>query len=340
MNVIFDFDGVLANTWSATLKSYMAINNIDDKVQAELELINTRYTNSSINNSTLNKSNNFLTLEYKKREFNLKDQLPTLYFNQFIENLKKLQKDNQLAIVSTSSQEDLEIFAEKYDIEFTHKIGFSQGFNKLTKIKEIISDWDSNPQDVYYVTDTINDILDMKSLLPYENILGAAWGYQGYSYLRSILPNESILLHPNEIHSKLGLAKSIDLSVNIESLTLLEDDLIKSSKSGIVTLLIKTKKGTLTIPKSSKNFFNFYPSKEVILGFSILDTLDSLLEELGVESGYVITNLKRCYDWSRDSKVFREFLFEINTEIDNKGTNQFQMLSREESKKLIKHLLD
>ena len=49
------------------------------------------------------------------------------------------------------------------------------------------------PTDTKYFTDTLTDIIELQNLVGIDNIVGCAWGYQGYSKLRKMLSERQIL---------------------------------------------------------------------------------------------------------------------------------------------------
>jgi hypothetical protein len=216
-------------------------------------------------------------------------------------------------------------------LKFSHVIGFRDDFSKEKYLKQIIYDWEVNPEEVFFVTDTIRDVLEVKNVIPYTNLIGVVWGYQGYSYLRSVLPDTNILFSYNQLLPKLGLAESIDLTITEESMTNLTDDLIKSTKNGLVTLLIKTKKGTIA-DNLSKGYHHTYPTIAIQHGDTVQESINSILEHYGI-SNYEILSLKRCMDWSMEESN-RELIFEVVTNDEIINTTNF--ISRERSKELFR----
>ena len=335
MNIVFDFDGVFGNTWDSTLKTYMSINNLDDRLSVENELKNNRLVKSRYSEKIVYSREEVQSnMDYRQREYNLKSQMPKMYFNQFIEVVRKLPEGCKLAILSSAHQLILEEFVKDSGLNFSHVIGFREDFSKEKYLSQIIKDWGVNAEEVYFVTDTIRDVLEVKNIIPYANIIGTMWGYQGYSYLRSVLPDSNILLTYTQLLSKLGLSDSIDLTITESTMSLLTDDLIKTTKHGIVTLLIRTKKGTIT-DLTSEGYHKSYPSIHVQYGLTVQESIEMLLDQLEIHD-YSILSLKRCVDWVGVENN-RELIFEIQSnelELDNP---KLEFITREKSKELFSY---
>jgi phosphoglycolate phosphatase-like HAD superfamily hydrolase len=332
MNIVFDFDGVFGNSWDSTLKTYMTINNLDDRLAVENDLKNNRLVKSRYSEKIVYSREDIdKNLAYREREYNLKKQLPKMYFNQFIEVVKKLPQGTKMALLSSAHQNTLNEFVLDSGLEFTHVIGFQEGFSKEKFLKEIIYDWEVNKEDVYFVTDTIRDVLEIKNVIPYQNLLGVVWGYQGYSYLRSVLPDNNILFSFNQLMPKIGLSESVDLTITEETMSNLTDDLIKSTKKGLVTLIIKTKRGTIA-DKNSRGYHHTYPTLEIQHGDTVQEAIYTILNRYSINQPQILS-LKRCMDWAMDDNT-RELIFEVLTNEDL--DSDFESIPREKSKELFR----
>ena len=332
MNIVFDYDGVLANTWDSTVKSYMSINNLSDRIEAENELKNNTLTTNKYNDKIVYKRGQTnQTLEYKLRDYNLKQQLPKMYFNQFIEKLKNLPQNSRVAILSSSHQLTLDNFMEYCEIEFTHVIGYKEDAGIEKQLNIIISEWNVNPNEVYYITDNISNINEIQKVIPDYNILGTSWGYQGYSYLRTVLRDNNILMNPSELHSKTGLSENNDLIITEQTLEQLNDDLIKVSKNGIISLIIKTPNGIITSFNNTHKF-NQFPFASINNSNTIIEVIESILDNYGI-THFKVNSLLRVFDELRNGESNRELLFEVET--NQKLDNNIKLLDKTKEETIL-----
>ena len=336
MNIVFDYDGVLANTWDSTVKSYMSINNLSDRIEAENELKNNTLTTYKNNDKIIYKRGKTnQTLEYNLRDYNLKQQMPQMYFNQFIEKLKSLPQNSRVAILSSANQLTLDNFIENCEIEFTHVIGYKEGSSLENQLNKIMEEWNVNPDEVYYLTDNINNIKEIQKVIPDYNILGTSWGYQGYSYLRTVLNDNNILMNPSELHSKTGLSENNDLIITEQTLEKLNDDIIKVSKNGIISLIIKTPNGIITSFDNTHKF-NQFPFATINNSNTIIEVIESILDNYGI-SDFKINSLLRVFDELRKGESNRELLFEVET--NQKLDNNITLLDKTKEESILSTII-
>jgi len=197
--IIFDFDGTIADSWEATLKTHaeMTGKSIDETSEEMLNhrLVKPRYTKDRVYSTEETQE----LMEFRKKEYELKEKHELKLFNGFIEEIKKL-KDAKLAVVSTAYQPALNKFCTESELSFTHVIGFGPNFSKETKMEEIAKDWNASLNDIYFITDTIRDVVEAKTFLNPNKIFGCAWGFHGAKRLLEVLPSEQILNNFEDIH--------------------------------------------------------------------------------------------------------------------------------------------
>jgi phosphoglycolate phosphatase-like HAD superfamily hydrolase len=197
--IIFDFDGTLADSWNATLKTHAEMTG-KTIVETSTEMLNhrlvtPRYTKDRI----YTQAETDELMKFRKDEYELKEKHELKLFKSFVEELKKIE-NTKMAVVSTAYQPALDKFCTASGLSFTHVIGFGPNFSKEAKMEEITKDWGIELSDIYFVTDTIRDVVEAKTFLDPTKILGCAWGFHGADRLLEVLPKEQILYNFEDIH--------------------------------------------------------------------------------------------------------------------------------------------
>jgi len=197
--IIFDFDGTLADSWDATVKAHseMTQRSYNETAEEMLNhrLIKPRYTKDRV--YTQDETDELM--KFRQDEYELKEKHELKLFKQFIQELHKLQ-NTKMAVVSTAYQPALDKFCTESGLSFTHVIGFGPNFSKEAKMEEIAEDWKVDLKDIYFVTDTIRDVVEAKEFLDPSKIIGCAWGFHGGDRLLEVLPKEQILHNFEDIH--------------------------------------------------------------------------------------------------------------------------------------------
>ncbi len=197
--LIFDFDGTIADSWQATLKTHAQMTGKTIEATS-LEMLNhrlvtPRYTKDRV----YTQAETDELMQFRKDEYALKEKHDLKLFQGFVEELHKLQ-NVKMAVVSTAYQPALDKFCTESGLSFTHIIGFGPNFSKEVKMTEIAQDWDVDLDQIYFITDTIRDVVEAKTFLDNSKIIGCSWGFHGLERLREVLPENQIMLKFNQIH--------------------------------------------------------------------------------------------------------------------------------------------
>ncbi len=201
--LIFDFDGVILDSWSATLEAHYRLQTELTKAQIKDKLLNDRLVKPRYTSDKKYTPEQLKELmEFRKREYDIKAEVGLKLFRGFVNELKKL-KNVKMAIVSTAYQPVLEQFAGEAGLNFDFIDGFSENFSKVKSIKRIAEDWGTDLNELYFFTDTIRDIIEVKNILNPNRIIGCGWGFHGYQRLKEVLPEEQILQNFKDVHKVL-----------------------------------------------------------------------------------------------------------------------------------------
>ncbi|MDE2030863.1 MAG: HAD family hydrolase [Patescibacteria group bacterium] len=153
--VLFDFDGVLVNTFDSTFR----ISKIKNKDLTWERFKDFQNGNFHDNLQKDVKKNNFVIIDnfydhYKKdlNDLTIEDILH--------EAITFLAKDNFLVIVSSTRSDIINDFLEKENLLsfFNETLGHEVHTSKVFKIKHALEKYGVSPSDTVFITDTLGDI--------------------------------------------------------------------------------------------------------------------------------------------------------------------------------------
>jgi leucyl-tRNA synthetase len=214
--LVFDFDGVIGDTYEVCIAANMLIDNIENKEAInKIEKYNSRKPDHSKGHSlteTEVKSRLDWIARYGqemlKSKFNLFDD-----FNKLIRNIP----NTKIAIISAGSGLYIRNRIEETGLNPTHVLTYEDHHSKEEKIEQVCKDWGVSMQDIYYFTDTKADVYELEDCLDRKKIIGCAWGYCGYDLLREVLPENQILKQYTDIHKIFGPELFADEGISINS---------------------------------------------------------------------------------------------------------------------------
>lgn len=103
--------------------------------------------------------------------------------------LVKFLSEYHLVIISSSSTEAIEEYlARKKMLKYFQEVqGAEEGLSKITKIKKTIRKLKSTASEIYYVTDTVGDIIEAKKAE--VKIIAVGWGFHYREELLKVKPD-------------------------------------------------------------------------------------------------------------------------------------------------------
>lgn len=178
--VIFDFDGVLADTFDKTLDICRELFG-DVSIENFLDHHNGNVYEKPIFNFT-NKDNAYYKQEYLRRA-------DASRFFPLLKELEELSKNYKLFIVSSNSEPCIKKYfkltkTEKY---FEKIMGMETEKSKKKKFRLIFKDYDYKPSECIFITDTLGDLLESKEVN--LNSIAVTWGYHNKERLKIGHPN-------------------------------------------------------------------------------------------------------------------------------------------------------
>lgn len=177
--IIFDFDGVIGNTYDINFKIAKTI----DKNLTEENFKNHHKGNSYKERRIKFEQKNILAFfEKQKQKFEKKHLFP------LEKVLNKLKKRFQLFIISSTTDENIKYFLKfgNYGRFFQKILGSTTHISKVKKFKMIFSEYNLRPEECLFITDTTGDIIEAKEVN--VKTIGVTWGYHEEELLLSQKP--------------------------------------------------------------------------------------------------------------------------------------------------------
>lgn len=199
--IIFDFDGVLGDTWAMNLEVCQMF-----KPHLTEESFRNHHNGNVYKSKELNfnkEDEEFHAKEMKKR-FEDKHLFP---FKKDLPNLAKIYK---LFVVSSTNEQSLETYLTFGNLLplFSEVMGKYAHTSKVEKFKMIFEKYNLLPEECLFFTDTLGDIREASEVnLP---VVGVTWGYHDFYTLQKgepwkiISEFEELIPTINEYNRKKG----------------------------------------------------------------------------------------------------------------------------------------
>lgn len=118
------------------------------------------------------------------------DYQRTKVFPGMVEVLKQLAKKHTLIVITSTAIELVFKRFEALDIHdlFAAFLGPKAGVNKKTKVQMALDEFGSDTDSVYFISDTLGDLLEVKDMNGLK-LIAATWGYQERAKLELATPD-------------------------------------------------------------------------------------------------------------------------------------------------------
>ncbi|MAF36667.1 hypothetical protein CL622_06140 [archaeon] len=188
--VIFDFDGVLADSYEQIFKmveeAFSAIGMKLNKSQySDFYLTNVKLAEKKV----VNNEENFLKLQKQ-----IQDKTPQFYklvnLFPFVDQVvNELSDENKLAIVSSTRSELVtgKLAEKNLDKKFDLILGAQSETSKRNKLISAMKELKSDPQDSWFVSDTVGDINEGNTLG--MKTIAVTWGFHPKETLAKAKPS-------------------------------------------------------------------------------------------------------------------------------------------------------
>lgn len=195
--LIFDFDGVLADTIE---QRHRAVQEIENQTREEAERGADEYHSNSphTRNHTISEVKIKELRDWMKRYGNLQNEYGFELFDDFVNEIASIQ-NAKFAVVSSGSNIYIIPKLKTIKLKFDYILTFEDHHSKEEKVEQICKNWGISPRDAYYFTDTIGDARELGNIMDKNKIYGCSWGYQEKEKLATVLEESHILNNFSDI---------------------------------------------------------------------------------------------------------------------------------------------
>ncbi len=196
--LIFDFDGVLADTKETNIRALYE-SGYQPSMEAAREFEETYANSKPMHGRNHTMTDEELHAMYEEMAaFGKKvHEIGFSMFDEFIDEVLKLE-DTKIAIVSSGSQQYVIPAIADSKLEPTHILAFENHHSKEEKVEIVCKDWGIDPKDAYYFTDTLVDVYELQNMISEDKLIGVSWGYCAKESLRKELKREYVLNNPSD----------------------------------------------------------------------------------------------------------------------------------------------
>ena len=203
--LIFDFDGVLGDTYKSAIEANMEISG--QSVEEVTKIIDDHF--SKVKDA--HKNHHIESKEVKKKiagdDFrNLlisKNIIQSKLFEGFLEEIESLE-NSKLAIVSSGDKKYILPMLGDFASMFDYILDYQDSLSKEEKVEMVCKNWGISEKETYYFTDTQTDVLELDQYMDKTKVIGCSWGFQGYKKLLDVLPKTQILKEFKSLHKLLA----------------------------------------------------------------------------------------------------------------------------------------
>jgi len=200
--LIFDFDGVLGDSLYTFTQAYIQFNpqslyNYDEVKEKSFTDFHSCNPQHKIDFNYPQELDNQLNFHQRSTAKDLE-----IGFNLFEDFLKEIKQipNAKMAVISSGSENYIKNYASKTELNFSHVYGAETNLSKEVKVKMICQDWGISPKEVFLLTDTQSDVLELRRILDPAKIYGISWSWYGYQCLKEVLPERQILRDFQDIY--------------------------------------------------------------------------------------------------------------------------------------------
>lgn len=196
--LIFDFDGVIGDTREASARATAQVDGTDVETALANNLAYASNKPRHVRNHTLTESEMHKIFTWTQHFGKAMHENGFPLFTDFVREIEALPTPCK-AIVSSGSQQYVIPAMQTTNINPTHILAFEDHHSKEEKIELICADWGVSHKDVYYFTDTLADVYELRDMMSEDKLIGVAWGYCGRDALLQVLKPEHILDVPSDL---------------------------------------------------------------------------------------------------------------------------------------------
>ena len=189
--IIFDFDGTIANTKAFAYQVYSQIADKHSIKKLDEQSFDALKSQSLGDKLKAHKMSIFQLPRLARRARRAISHVMSEVepFEGMIELLKSMNKKGiQLFIISSNSKKNIEIFLDKYQLDFFECVyGNAKYLKKEKVINKLLRKYKLNKDEVIYIGDETRDIISCKRID--MKVVSVTWGFDDKEMLESENPN-------------------------------------------------------------------------------------------------------------------------------------------------------
>ncbi len=187
--VIFDFDGTLCDTWDSNIRVCKKFN---------IDFSPADFRDCHNSNKLKNQMFNFAKQRVKDLFIAYKEEADSDKLFPLKNELEKLKKKYKLFIVSGNTELAINEYLKlgKWSCFFEKVVGVETCDSKPEIFKNLFYEFDLNPEECIFITDTLGDLIDSKEVG--IKTIAVTWGYHKEKRLKKGNPTK-IINNFNEI---------------------------------------------------------------------------------------------------------------------------------------------
>ena len=189
--LIFDYDGVIADSFDAIAKVLMELGeqyglHFNDKEELRTLYHGNFYERLLERGMTVEDREAFIQ-EEKKRWISIAHTIKP--FEAIVETIRKLSGHSVLAIVSSNSNEYISRLLQRHNVlkHISVILGVEAGIGKVKKIRSVIKQLQADPGKTYYIGDTSGDIEEGRAAG--VKTVAVTWGFHPEALLFQARPD-------------------------------------------------------------------------------------------------------------------------------------------------------
>jgi phosphoglycolate phosphatase-like HAD superfamily hydrolase len=196
--LIFDFDGVIGDTWETCIATHLKRGSRDSRESA-IEEMNDYFNRRPhhTKNHTLNTAELAKEYTWTTESGTIMHEIGFNLFDEFVDAVLQVSTPYK-AVVSSGSTVYVVPAMNRTAINPTHILAFEDHHSKEEKIEAVCRDWNVATNQVYYFTDSLADVYELQYFISPEKLFGVAWGFSGKENLLRELKPQYILDTPED----------------------------------------------------------------------------------------------------------------------------------------------
>lgn len=197
--LIFDFDGVIGDTYEASIAAHIRYGSRPTRTEAIAEM--NEYFNKKPNhtrNHSMTEAEMAATGKWTTEFGQIMHDIGFGLFDEFVAAIEATHTPYK-AVVSSGSQNYVAPALAKTNINPTHILAFENHHSKEEKIELVCREWGVPVTEVFYFTDSLADVYELENFITPGKLIGVAWGFSGKENLLKELPEEFILNTPTDL---------------------------------------------------------------------------------------------------------------------------------------------